>query len=49
VQSVTKVKDLVAEIAAASEEQARSVTQVSSAMMQVTQASGCRGASTANG
>jgi methyl-accepting chemotaxis protein len=35
VQSVTKVKDLVAEIAAASEEQARGVTQISSAMMQV--------------
>jgi methyl-accepting chemotaxis protein len=35
VQNVTKVKDLVAEIAAASEDQSRGVEQVSSAMMQV--------------
>ena len=35
VQNVTKVKDLVAEIAVASEEQARGVEQVSSAMIQV--------------
>jgi methyl-accepting chemotaxis protein len=37
VQNVLKVKDLVAEIAAASEEQARGVAQVDAAMMQVTQ------------
>ncbi len=35
VQNVTKVKDLVAEIAVASEEQAKGVEQVSSAMLQV--------------
>ncbi len=35
VQNVTKVKDLVAEIAAASDDQSRSVEQVSSAMLQV--------------
>jgi methyl-accepting chemotaxis protein len=34
---VVKVKDLVAEIAAASEEQARGVAQVNTAMMQVNQ------------
>jgi methyl-accepting chemotaxis protein len=37
VQNVTKVKDLVGEIAAASEDQARGVEQVSNAMMQVNQ------------
>jgi methyl-accepting chemotaxis protein len=37
VQNVLKVKDLVAEIAAASEDQARGVAQVNAAMMQVTQ------------
>ncbi len=37
VQNVAKVKDLVAEIAAASEDQAKGVEQVSSAMMQVNQ------------
>jgi methyl-accepting chemotaxis protein len=37
VQDVTKVKDLVAEIAAASEDQAKGVEQVSSAMVQVNQ------------
>ena len=36
-QSVVKVQDLVAEIAAANEEQARGVTQISSAMRQVNQ------------
>ncbi len=42
-ENVVKVKDLVAEIAAANEDQARGVTQVSSAMMQVNQ--GAQGAS----
>jgi methyl-accepting chemotaxis protein len=37
VQNVAKVKDLVAEIAAASEDQARGVTQVNTAMLQVNQ------------
>jgi methyl-accepting chemotaxis protein len=37
VQNVVKVKDLVAEIAAASDDQARGVAQVSSAMVQVNQ------------
>ena len=37
VQNVTKVKDLVAEIAAASEDQATGVAQVNNAMIQVTQ------------
>ena len=37
VQNVTKVKDLVAEIAAASEDQATGVAQVSNAMVQVNQ------------
>jgi methyl-accepting chemotaxis protein len=37
VQNVAKVKDLVAEIAAASEDQARGVAQINSAMMQVNQ------------
>jgi len=37
VQSVVRVRDLVAEIAAASEDQARSVAQVSGAMVQVNQ------------
>jgi methyl-accepting chemotaxis protein len=37
VQNVTKVKDLVAEIAAASDDQARGVAQVSGAMLQVNQ------------
>jgi methyl-accepting chemotaxis protein len=37
VQNVTKVKDLVAEIAAASEDQAQGVAQVSTAMTQVNQ------------
>ncbi|MCP4539676.1 MAG: hypothetical protein GY832_21270, partial [Chloroflexi bacterium] len=35
VQNVAKVKDLVAEIAAANDDQARGVTQVNSAMLQV--------------
>jgi methyl-accepting chemotaxis protein len=43
VQNVTKVKDLVAEIAAASEDQARGVAQVNGAMVQVNQ--GAQGAS----
>ncbi len=42
-QSVAKVKDLVAEIAAASEDQAQGVTQVNNAMTQVNQ--GAQGAS----
>jgi methyl-accepting chemotaxis protein len=37
VENVVKVKDLVAEIAAASEEQARGVAQVNTAMLQVNQ------------
>jgi methyl-accepting chemotaxis protein len=37
VENVVKVKDLVAEIAAASEDQARGVAQVNTAMMQVNQ------------
>ena len=37
VQNVTKVKDLVAEIAAASEDQSTGVAQVSNAMLQVNQ------------
>jgi methyl-accepting chemotaxis protein len=37
VQNVVKVKDLVAEIAAASEDQAAAVTQINSAMVQVNQ------------
>ncbi|MCP4543553.1 MAG: HAMP domain-containing protein [Chloroflexi bacterium] len=37
VQNVAKVKDLVAEIAAASEDQAKGVAQVNSAMLQVNQ------------
>jgi methyl-accepting chemotaxis protein len=37
VQNVAKVKDLVAEIAAASEDQTRGVTQINSAMVQVNQ------------
>ena len=37
VQNVAKVKDLVAEIAAASDDQARGVAQISSAMLQVNQ------------
>ncbi len=43
VQNVVKVKDLVAEIAAASEDQAKGVAQVSGAMIQVNQ--GAQGAS----
>ncbi len=43
VQNVVKVKDLVAEIAAASEDQAHGVAQVSGAMVQVNQ--GAQGAS----
>ncbi|MCL4394537.1 MAG: methyl-accepting chemotaxis protein [Chloroflexi bacterium] len=38
VQNVVKVKDLVGEIAAASEEQSRSLAQINSAMAQVNQA-----------
>ncbi len=37
VQNVVKVKDLVAEISVASEEQARAVTQINAAMLQVNQ------------
>ena len=43
VQNVAKVKDLVAEIAAASEDQAQGVAQVNTAMLQVNQ--GAQGAS----
>jgi methyl-accepting chemotaxis protein len=44
VQNVVKVKDLVAEISVASEEQARAITQINTAMLQVNQGaqlSGC--------
>ncbi|MCP4543556.1 MAG: hypothetical protein GY832_41110 [Chloroflexi bacterium] len=43
IENVIKVKDLVAEIAAASEDQAQGVTQVNNAMLQVNQ--GAQGAS----